>query len=61
MNERVRAKDGDGAHVLLRVMEFVETPQHLHAMIGEMGEPVAEVHRHEDQSGRGPTRHCCFR
>ena len=25
------------------------------AMVGEMGEPVAEVHRHEDHRGRGPT------
>ena len=53
----MRAEHGQRAHVFLRVMELVEAPQRLDAMVGEMGEPVATVHRHEDRRGRGPMRH----
>jgi hypothetical protein len=48
MNQRMRAKYRQGVHVLLRVMEFVEPPQHLEPVIGEVNAPVASVHGDED-------------
>ena len=55
VNQGMRPEDGQDAHVLLGVVELVEAPQQEDAMVGEMGKPVAAVHRHEDHRRRGPT------
>ena len=49
------AEDGQHAHVLLRVVELVEAPQHPDAVVGEVHGPVAPVHRHDDHARSPPT------
>ena len=43
-------------HVFLRVVKLVKSPQHSHPMISQMHQPVAAIHRHQDQDDRTPAR-----
>ncbi len=56
MNQRMGAEDRQHAHVLLRVVQLVEAPQHLDAVIRQVHEPVASVHGHDDQRAMAPQR-----
>ena len=47
---------GEHAHVLLGVVQLVETPEHPDPVVGEVREPVATVHRDEDQRDDDPSR-----
>ena len=57
VDQRMRAEDGQHAHVFLRVVELVEAPEHPDPVIREVHEPVARVHRHDDHRDRAPARH----
>ncbi len=55
MDQWMRAKDGEHAHVFLRVVQLVKPPEGTNAVIRKMRKPVAPIHRHEDEGDRGPT------
>lgn len=55
MDQRMRAKDGEHAHVLLRMVKLMKAPEHSNAVIRKMREPIAPVHRHKDHGDDGPT------
>ena len=57
VDERMGAEDGEHAHVLLRVVQLVEPPEHAGPVVREVHRPVAAVHGHDDQRDRRPTRH----
>ncbi len=54
VNERVRAEDREHVHVLLRVVQLVEAPEHPDAVVGQVGEPIARVHGDEDDGNSAP-------
>ena len=51
------AEDGQRVHVLLRVVQLVEAPEHPHPVVGQVDEPVAAVHRDEDHGHGDPAGH----
>ena len=57
MNEGMRAKDREHAHILLGVVQLMEAPEHPDAVIRQMGKPIQPVHGNEDDDNRAPTRH----
>ena len=57
MDQWMGAKHREHAHVLLRMVKLVETPEHAHAMVGQMGEPVASVHGNHYQGDHDPFGH----
>jgi hypothetical protein len=53
VDQRVRPKRGEDAHLFLRVMQGMEPPQRGEAVIRPVGQPVAPVHGHDaDTDGR---------
>ena len=56
VDQWVRAKDRQHAHVLLRMMQLVESPHHPDLVVRQVRRPVARVHHDEDHRDREPTR-----
>ena len=55
MNERMSTKHRQHAHVLLRMVQLMEAPEHPHAVVGQMDEPIQTVHCHDDDGDHTPT------
>ena len=55
--KRVGAEDRQHVHVLLRVVQLVEAPEEADPMVGQVGEPVAPVHGHQNQGDGAPAGH----
>jgi len=56
VNEWMSSKDRKNAHVLLRMVQFMESPEHPNAMVHQVREPIAAVHGDKDQNDHGRTR-----
>ena len=54
MDQRVGTKHRQHVHVLLRMVQLMEAPEHSDAVICKMDEPVQTVHRDDDQGDRTP-------
>ena len=58
MDQRVSTKHRQHAHILLRMVQLVETPEHSHPVVRKMDEPIQTVHCHDDDGDHTPTRNC---
>ena len=56
MDQRVGTEHRQHIHVLLRMMQLVEAPEHSDAMVREMDKPVQTVHGDDDDGDRTPPR-----
>jgi hypothetical protein len=56
VDERMRPEGGEDAHLLLGVVQGVESPQRGDAVVRPMRQPVAAVHGHEAGGDSHPRR-----
>ena len=58
MNQRVGTEHRQHTHVLLRMVQLMEAPEHSDAMVRKMDKPVQAVHCNDDDGDRTPPRKC---